>query len=39
MIIRFCFKEVRGMGNIVMKKNTIFSHIVLNSPSARLIIW
>lgn len=28
VIIRFYFKEVYGMGNTVMKENTIFSHIV-----------
>lgn len=29
----FCFKERYDMGNTVMKKNTVFSHIVLNSLS------
>lgn len=32
MIIRFCFKEIYGMENTVMKKNTIFSYIVPKLP-------
>ena len=35
MITRCCFKERYDMGNTVMKKNTVFSHIVPKLPECQ----